>query len=590
MDMQHNHTPVDTGSFFGNLFQDYVPRQQCMFYEGELIALHAVSDFLIAAAYFSIPIALVYLVRKRRDLTFNGMFLLFALFIVLCGLTHIFGIVSLWHAYYRADGIIKLITGLVSIATAIVLWRMIPKIMALPSIDSIISNRDELERMVKRRTRELTQTNDALRESEQKYKHAAEAAEIANQAKSDFLANMSHELRTPLGVVTGITQIMYHRDDIPDEVVELMDIQMQSASSLETIIGDLLDIDRIQSQKIELEVFRFDMAALVHGVVNSFSGQAARKGVDLSIADADALPPLRGDPGRIRQILNNLVANALKFTQEGTIHLTVQKLSQKNGICTFEVRVADTGVGIPLDKQEHIFERFNQADNSITRMYGGTGLGLAISRELARIMNGDVTVQSEEGKGSTFTVLLRLAVSDDADVNEPELYKKRAKPIGSGTPEPSKPASPEAPSAQSSISAKQIQGLDKRCRPVVLTVDDQLHNRDMIGRMLRLLGCEVITATQGLQALDIIKDRHAEIDCVLMDVQMYDLDGIEATNRVRAWEAEEDLEALPIVALTANAQPEVRQQCDNAGMNDFIAKPFHMQILREKLQTFIALK
>jgi len=311
--MDHAATPMAKESFFSNLLADYVPRKMCMFEQREVIALHAISDFLIALAYFSIPVALVYFARRRKDLAFHWIFLLFALFIVLCGTTHIFGILAIWHAYYRLDGLVKLATAIASIGTAIVLWRLIPMALALPSLSEIKKRKDELETLVEQRTSELMETNRALIQS-------AERAEAASQAKSNFLANMSHEIRTPMNAIVGLTDLLQR--GVPIEQQRLFFKTMESsATQLLGLINDLLDISKIENHNIALDEVTFSLEKLVAEVVSINAVQAGNRGIEL-VNDYDCAKPLDvyGDPLRLKQVLTNVVGNAVKFTEKRLRH------------------------------------------------------------------------------------------------------------------------------------------------------------------------------------------------------------------------------------------------------------------------------
>lgn len=552
--MQHQHTTVDTGNFFANLFQIYVPRNQCMYYEQGLIWLHIVSDLLITFSYYSIPVALIYFAKRRRDLAYNWMFLMFAFFIILCGTTHIFNIVSIWAPVYRLDGIVKLLTGIISISTAILLWRLMPHALALPSQMEIAQRKDELEVLVQQRTQELTMANEALRQSEENFKALAEKSETASRAKSEFLANMSHELRTPMNAVVGLSHILSLNKALPIKEAEMVRTLQLSAQSLMGLINDLLDISKIESNRLQIEHIPFKLSEVINEVFSVLSVKAEEKHIALH---CDYSPTneehFLGDPLRIRQILINLVSNAIKFTNEGGVNVTVDSYLLDKGKTEFRIRVADTGIGIPKEKIDSIFDKFIQADTSITRKYGGTGLGLAISKNLAEMMGGTICAESEYGSGAIFTLQLPLE-----QVSDPKMILETEK----------------------SFSGKK----DKATAPQrILLVEDYKPNVLVAQSILEELGYEVEVASSGKEAITLITEKRGHYYAVLMDIQMPDMDGYEATYFVREEEKAKGLPALPIIAMTAHALLGDKEKCLSAGMNDYISKPFQPEELEQAL-------
>ena len=378
---------------------------------------------------------------------------------------------------------------------------------------------------------------------------AQQRAEAANQAKSAFLANMSHEIRTPMNGIIGMCEMLLDHP-LDSDQHEIADTIRRSAVSLLSILNDVLDYSKVESGKLELESFAFDLRACVADAVALVSHGVQAKDIDLSEFVDDGLPSfVVGDSGRLRQVLVNLLGNAVKFTQAGSVSLSVHR-PRSSGPDWIEFRITDTGIGIPQDKLDRLFLSFSQVDASHSRKFGGTGLGLAISRQLVELMGGEINVESEEGKGSTFRFTLRLAAAECA-------------------------ASPEAPNA-TDMDAGTSRSL------TVLLADDNEVNRKIGLHVLRRLGHVADAVTTGRQALQAIEDK--VYDLILMDVQMPEMDGIQATEAIRA--LDDDRANTPIIALTAHAMTDDRQRCLVAGMDDYLAKPFGRTELAEVLKRF----
>lgn len=378
-----------------------------------------------------------------------------------------------------------------------------------------------------------------------------EEAEQANRAKSDFLAMMSHELRTPMNGVLGMLQLM-ETTRMTEEQAEYAALATESTEHLLRVINDILDFSRIERDALQMEGIEFNLVELVNASVQAFTPNAAQRGLQLDLQVQPGLEAVKvlGDPTRIRQILVNLIGNALKFTESGSVRVALIWAMEGAETLRFTCTVSDTGIGIQADRLESMFDAFKQADSSISRRYGGTGLGLPIARTLADRMGGSLHAQSEEGTGSTFTLQIPLALS----AVRPDV----------------------------SLPALGIAAQDTPYR--VLLVEDNAVNRTVVLAMLQSLGCEVDVAVNGEQAVSMARaGNHA---LILMDCRLPVMDGYQATRQIRQIPG---LETLPIVALTANVLQGDRDACLQAGMDDYLAKPFKHADLQQILQRWLAI-
>jgi signal transduction histidine kinase/ActR/RegA family two-component response regulator len=522
--------------FVSHLFDtsDYPDRWHCGQWSLPVGVLHIASDLMIFLAYAAIPLTLAYFVLRRRDVPFTWMMWLFAAFILLCGTGHLLDACVFWFPAYRFLGVWKLITGIVSAVTAVVLIRLVPTAIELPGLARV---NDQLRNEIQQRTAVETEL-----------RHLALMADQSNRAKDQFLANMSHEIRTPMTAILGFTDILASETTDRDSM-EMIDVIQRNARHLLTIINDLLDLSKIEAGKLELRPEPVRPRQLVEDTLTSLRGKAEMKGLKLS-AEFDGQVPdaISTDPTRLRQILVNLVGNAIKFTDAGSVHVRVRLENTSSATPLLAVDVIDTGIGIPVELQSQLFQPFQQVDGSMSRRHGGTGLGLSICRRLAEMLGGSIGVESVPDRGSRFT--FRIAANSGT---------------GGSSPRPSSARSPEVLRAEP-VSAGPSLGLR------VLAVDDGIDNQRLIAYMLRRVGVVLETAVNGEDALLRASESlraGQPFDLILMDMQMPIKDGFTATRELRAqgWRR-------PIVALTALAMSGDRERCLEAGCDDVIAKPF----------------
>ncbi|MDP2411089.1 MAG: ATP-binding protein, partial [Pseudolabrys sp.] len=396
-------------------------------------------------------------------------------------------------------------------------------------------------------TRDISEANAIRLE----LKVAKESAERATAAKSEFLANMSHEIRTPLNGIIGYSDLAMEDRNVAPETHRHIARIFEASNALRVIIDDILDFSKIEARGVDLQPHPFNVRELVENCAAIVMPAADVKGLEVvSTVAADVPEALAGDPQRLRQILINLLNNAVKFTAKGSVKLILECRSSSDGIATLRFNVVDTGIGISPEDQKNLFQRFNQADTSISRRFGGTGLGLAISQRIAQAMQGKIAVESLPGEGSTFRFTVSLPIADTAGLAKDE----------------------------------PLPGVKHRSLKI-LAVDDVEMNRDLCEAILTRAGHRVTLAADGPAAIRFARDE--TFDAILMDVQMPGMDGLETTRRIRALEHGKG--KLPILALTANVMPDQVARFSAAGMDDFISKPIANAALLAVLQKWVAL-
>lgn len=398
--------------------------------------------------------------------------------------------------------------------------------------------------------KELLRKKEELEEKVQALKDAKQKVKEESKAKTDFLSSMSHEIRTPMNAIIGMTNLLVRENPREDQLDQLETLDF-SAKTLLALVNDMFDFSRIESGTVEFESVAFNLNNLLDSLLDDFKFIAEKRDVQLYVHIADDMPEMiLGDPNRLNQILSNLVSNAVKFTEAGSVGIRVEKMESEGSELNVLFEVMDTGIGIPKEKQTEVFDRFTREETH-AYTFGGAGLGLTISKKLVEFQGGRIYVESETGKGSTFFVEMSFEFQDDKKIDTSVHHK---------------------------IVPEGLEGA------TVLVVEDNVVNQKVLSRFLEKWGIEVIIAEDGQQAL--VELNSNLVSLILMDLQMPEVDGYEATRLIRSHD-DSQKSNIPIIALTAAALKEVKEKVLATGMDDYLTKPFNPDELHKKLKSYI---
>ncbi|MEG5041481.1 MULTISPECIES: ATP-binding protein [unclassified Microcoleus] len=546
-------------TFFSN---NFIPHGHCYLWKPGLVWLHLTSDALTTLAYFSVAVAIVYFTNERKDLPAHTVILLVGFFFIfaLCGMTHLMGIVTLWHPIYWVSGLIKAVTGAWSLYTfTFLLIPLIPVALDTPSPAQLaLTNQElensrrrieainvELEQRVQERTSQLEASNRTKDELLMREQIIRAEAEAANRAKDEFLSILSHELRTPLNAILGWSTMLRQKNLSEDKVARALETIERNAKSQAQLIEDILDVSRIITGKLRLRVRPVNLVPVIESAIESVQLAAEAKSIRLqSVLDSEA-GPLLGDADRLQQVVWNLLSNAVKFTpKDGRVQILLQRVNSH-----VEITVSDTGAGISSDFLPFVFDRFTQHDSTTTRSYGGLGLGLAIVRQLVELHGGTVTVVSPGiGQGTTFTVKLPVMIIH-LPPSAPEPLNSLVEAKGRFQTSPT------------------LEGLQ------ILVVEDEADALELLSTILGKYGADVMAVASVKEALTIIEtatDRSPDV--LVSDIGMPDEDGYSLIRKLRQLEAQRG-GRLPAIALTAYARNDDRQQSLLAGFQMHLTKP-----------------
>ncbi|MBD1871852.1 response regulator, partial [Nodosilinea sp. FACHB-131] len=548
----------------------FIPHGHCYLWKPGLVWLHLLSDLLIGLAYVAISGTLAYLVYKtRREIPFHWMFLAFGSFIVACGSTHFMAVWTLWHPTYWLSGALKVVTAIASVTTAIILPFLVPQALALV----------ESAKLSEERRSHLEVANNQLESLNEQLKEV-------DQFKTQFFANVSHELRTPLALILGPVEKLLHQTNLGQEHRLDLELVHRNARLLLKQVNDLLDVSKLEAGRMVPTYEQIDVAQLVRLTAANFDGLAEEKQITFTI-DAPENLQAQVDGAKVQRILLNLISNAFKFTPNGgtvNCQLTTahaQDIASDGGLDEESTQsdrivlsVQDSGAGVPVALRDTIFERFSQGEGGTTRRFGGTGLGLAIAKEFAELQGGTIAVGDAPSGGAQFVVQLPLLAPHDSAVGaaalnqgqDPELAALMAEELRS-VPQP------DAFTSEHLLS-----------KPLVLVVED---NPEMNRFITTTLASEYRTATAVNGQDGLAQAIALQPDLILSDVMMPSLSGDQMVQQLRTYP---ELNATPVVMLTAKADDELRVQMLRQGAQDYLTKPFSVEELKARVGNLTALK
>ncbi len=544
--------------FFGA--NGFMPHGYCLGWDSPLLWLTAVSDAIMTISYSTYPIGIAYFVWKRKDLNYRWLYLgFFITFILTCASTHFLSVVTIWIPLYWLEAYANAVAALVATATVFAIWWVIPRALKLPSLAQLqaeIKERQKVTDELAKTAIELNQHRQSLEKSIRELSIAKEAAETANIAKSTFISTMSHELRTPLNAILGFSELMSLDETATAKQKETLTIINRSGAHLLSMINDVLDISKIEAGRLVLDIQAIDLIGLLNDISVMINVRAATKQLAFLLDIApDITQFIKTDSGKLRQVIINLLGNAIKFTPQGTVVLRAKTQSLASMVTTvLTIEVIDSGIGIPADKQAELFQPFIQLVQKKSDTEG-TGLGLAISKSLIELMGGQISVSSVVGEGSIFRIDLPVELANVTDV----AISENAKVV--------KHLAPNQPTWR------------------LLIVDDNFENRLLLTTLLTDMGFHVREAENGQEAIQIFEDWQPHL--IWMDMRMPVMNGYAATAKIRQLSGGD---TVKIIALTANVFTEQHENIIKAGCVAVLHKPFHVSEIVAVLTKYLGVK